>query len=316
MMLGWLYSYGNMWIYVASIYYKYNNFSECAKSISSLSADENSSDFIGNYDSDAYILALVVFPLQLFFISISMPIGVKILQGIGGKNLERSTAVNNSMPDSMGSAVIYQNSETLMPIWAPMTIGSVFMIGGVFLSSFVLSNKILFSILHGVFFGFGYGLWYMAPIIAAYKFFPQKQGFVNGVIMTGFSFGSFAYCMIVFFFVAKWNDPLIHITGGNIYNMCQISIDGGFENFVYKINWIMWTLCIIWAILSIISLILLYDREDILEIKRIEILNDKLKLHSKSSNTFEIMDDEGLREHGVDIKVKRDSILSNLLEAN
>ena len=39
---------------------------------------------------------------------------------------------------------------------------------------------------------------------------------------------------------------------------------------------------------------------------------NKLKLHSKSSNTFEIMDDEGLREHGVDIKVKRDSISSSL----
>ena len=308
MMLGWLYSYGNMCLYVASIYYKYDNFSEWGKSISSLDHLDAKEDYIGDYNSDAYILALVVFPLQLFFISISMPIGVKILQGSSAKNNEKSTAVNNTLPDSINSAAVFQNAESLMPIWAPMTIGSVFMIGGVFLSSFVMSNKVLFTILHGVFFGFGYGLWYMAPIIAAYKFFPQKQGFVNGIIMTGFSLGSLTYCIIVFFFVVKWIDPIMHITGGNIFNMCQTSIEGGFDVFISRIHWIMWTLCIIWALLSVVSLVLMYDREDILEIKRIEILNDKLYLHSRSANTYEIMDDEGLRERGVDIKIKRDSI--------
>ena len=80
-----------------------------------------------------------------------MPIGVKILQGSSTKNSGKLTSSHNSNPNSLNPILIFHNAKTMMPIWAPMTIGSVFMIGGVFLSTFVLSNKILFTILHGVF---------------------------------------------------------------------------------------------------------------------------------------------------------------------
>ena len=310
MMLGCLYSYGNLCLYVSSIYYKYDNFSEWGYSISE--DLKNSNDYEGDYSSYSYFSALLVFPLQLLFISISMPVGVKILQGSSINKEGKVSTSNSSNYDSLNPALIFHNAESMMPIWAPMTIGSVFMIGGVFLSSFVLSNKILFTILHGVFFGIGYGLWYMAPIIASYKFFPQNQGFVNGVIMMGFSFGSFIYWIIVLLFVKNWVDPILHIKGGYIFNMWQSSITGGFGDFISTFNWIMWTFWIIWTCLSITSLILLYDRDDILEIKLIEIMNDKFDLHSKSAHAFDVMDDEGLRERGVNVKIKWGSISSTL----
>lgn len=136
-LLGCLYSYGNICLYVASVYFKYNHFDVCARALSVMTPNT-----IGSDQSLAYMEALVVFPLQFIFISIAMPIGVQILEGIS----------------------MLKSNQSLMPIWTPMTIGSVFLIGGVFLSSFVMSNRFLFSIFHGAFFGIGYGLCYMAPI--------------------------------------------------------------------------------------------------------------------------------------------------------
>jgi hypothetical protein len=187
-MLGCLYTYGNMVLYVASIYFKYDHFDLCSQSL-----QYRNETTIGPNYSFSYMAALIVFPLQFLFISIFMPIGVQILEGKSlkfGVDYSSLRAVQNSQ---FANANPQKHNESLMPIWAPMTVGSVFLIGGVFLSSFVMSNKYLFSIFHGVFFGIGYGLCYMCPIIAAYKFFPRRQGFVNGVIMTGFSIGSLIY---------------------------------------------------------------------------------------------------------------------------
>ena len=108
----------------------------------------------------------------------------------------------------------------------------------------------------------------------------------------------------------EWFDPIMHITGGYIFNMCQGTIEGKFETFISRVNWIIWTLCIIWTCLSITSLILMYDRDDILEIKRIEIMINKNENYSKSSDGFEVMDDEGLRERGINTKVKHGSVSS------
>lgn len=54
----------------------------------------------------------------------------------------------------------------------------------------------------------------------------------------------------------------------------------------------------------------MHDREDILEIKRLEIIHNKTPQVDNVGQFYEIMDDEGLRERGVDIKVKRESISS------
>ena len=148
-----------------------------------------------------------------------MPIGVQILEGKTINLGIRMKQFGSPLGGWLDNNQMMKGNQSLMPIWAPMTIGSVFLIGGMFLSSFVMSNSILFSIFHGVFFGIGYGLCYMAPIIAAYKFFPRKQGFVNGIIMTGFSFGSLLYLGIIAIYVWRWNNPILLINGGFIFNM-------------------------------------------------------------------------------------------------
>lgn len=196
---------------------------------------------VGPTSSNAYINALVVFPLQFIFISIFMPLGVHILEGKGFLFGIGNSINNNLNGNQVAVAHTMKFNQSLMPIWAPMTVGSVFLIGGVFLSSFVMSNMYLFSIFHGVFFGIGYGLCYMCPIIAAYKFFPMRQGMVNGVIMTGFSIGSMLYSAIVWAYVSEWIDPILHIKGGFIFNMCQVTIVS-FTKFTSRIHYLMWTL--------------------------------------------------------------------------
>jgi MFS family permease len=270
-------------------------------------------DTIGPDHSYSYIKALVVFPLQFIFISLSMPIGVHILEGknltlgIGHRSMGRAA---NEHIDEMDN---FQHNTSLMPVWAPMTIGSVFLIGksfinfvnlimfcigGVFLSSFVVSNAVLFSIFHGVFFGIGYGLCYMSPILAAYKFYPQNQGWVNGVVMSGFAFGAPMTSGFVYMYVHPWVDPILHIKGGYVYNMCQASISS-YRSFNDSFHWLIWTLCLFWAILSIFSLSLMYDREDILEIKKLEIDTNKTQHIKNQGNYHEIMDYEGLRQKGI-----------------
>lgn len=54
----------------------------------------------------------------------------------------------------------------------------------------------------------------------------------------------------------------------------------------------------------------MHDREDILEIKRLEIIHNKTPQVDNVGQLYEIMDDEGLRERGVNLKVKRDSVSS------
>lgn len=195
---------------------------------------------VGPDNSHSYIAALVVFPIQFIFISIFMPIGVQLLEGKSVRFGVGVKYLGNSHNGQVVSGNMYKQNESLMPIWAPMTIGSVFLIGGVFLSSFVMSNMYLFSIFHGAFFGIGYGLCYMCPIIAAYKFFPRKQGFVNGIIMTGFSVGSLLYSLIVAVYVWHWIDPILHIEGGYVFNMCQATVPN-FKHFINRIHWLMWT---------------------------------------------------------------------------
>lgn len=281
-----------MVLYVASIYFKYDHFSLCSQSLQY----RNDSTIGPNY-SFSYMTALMVFPLQFLFISIFMPIGVQILEG---KSLKFGVDYNSLRAVQNSQYVNPQkHNESLMPIWAPMTVGSVFLIGGVFLSSFVMSNYYLFSIFHGVFFGIGYGLCYMCPIIAAYKFFPKRQGFVNGVIMTGFSIGSLFYGFLVWLFVRHWIDPILHVNGGYIFNMCQTTISS-FGSFTNHIHNLMWTLCGVWTLLSILAFIFMYDREDVLEIKKLEILLDETPHIQSDEKGYEIIDENELRDYGID----------------
>jgi hypothetical protein len=63
---------------------------------------------------------------------------------------------------------------------------------------------------------------------------------------------------------------------------------------------LMWTLCGIWTLLSILAFILMYDREDVLEIKKLEILLDKTPHIDSNEKGFEIIDENELKEFGID----------------
>mmetsp|Transcript_5646 Transcript_5646/g.4858 ORF Transcript_5646/g.4858 Transcript_5646/m.4858 type:complete len:157 (+) Transcript_5646:115-585(+) len=72
------------------------------------------------------------------------------------------------------------------------SIGGIFSIGGVFLSSFI-TNYTYFIIIYPVLFGLGIGFSYMPPLVIGWEHFPQWRGVVSGLIVGGFGFGSFIF---------------------------------------------------------------------------------------------------------------------------
>jgi OFA family oxalate/formate antiporter-like MFS transporter len=69
----------------------------------------------------------------------------------------------------------------------------------VFISSYV-ETFILFALLYGVGFPFGVGLSYFTPLMCGWEWLPNRRGFVSGVILCGFGFGSFFFgfiCMAI-----------------------------------------------------------------------------------------------------------------------
>jgi len=53
-----------------------------------------------------------------------------------------------------------------------------------------------FLVLYSIVGGFGVGLSYMAPIVAAWLHFPNRKGLVSGIAISGVSAGAFVYSYI------------------------------------------------------------------------------------------------------------------------
>lgn len=78
---------------------------------------------------------------------------------------------------------------------ATMMLGAIIVSAGVFLSSYATSLT-SFLMLYAVMFGAGIGLSYTSPMIAGWKWMPDKKGLVSGAILTGFGAGGFFFNII------------------------------------------------------------------------------------------------------------------------
>ncbi len=91
-----------------------------------------------------------------------------------------------------------------------MSGGALFSLG-YFIGAYALSIKSL-SLLYigyGVIGGMGLGLGYVTPVATAAKWFPDKKGFITGMVVMGFGFGALI--------MAKILAPIfMSITGGNL----------------------------------------------------------------------------------------------------
>lgn len=78
---------------------------------------------------------------------------------------------------------------------ATMMLGAIIVSTGVFLSSYATSLS-TFMMLYAVMFGAGIGLSYTSPMIAGWKWLPEKKGLVSGAILTGFGAGGFFFSLL------------------------------------------------------------------------------------------------------------------------
>ncbi len=91
---------------------------------------------------------------------------------------------------------------------------------GYLLSAFAMQQKslVLFYIAFGVIGGCGLGLGYVTPVATSAKWFPDKKGFITGMVVMGFGLGAL--------FMSKVLAPvLMDYTGGNLIQV--FSIIGG-----------------------------------------------------------------------------------------
>lgn len=88
--------------------------------------------------------------------------------------------------------------------------GTLFSLG-YFIAAFALASKSLplLYIGYGVIGGIGLGLGYVTPVATAAKWFPDKKGFITGMVVMGFGFGALV--------MAKILAPVfMSMTGGNL----------------------------------------------------------------------------------------------------
>ena len=71
-------------------------------------------------------------------------------------------------------------------------LGGIFYASGYFLAALAFSTKSLPLLYFGFGFigGIGLGLGYVTPVATASKWFPDKQGFVTGMVVMGFGLGA------------------------------------------------------------------------------------------------------------------------------
>ncbi|GAK49995.1 major facilitator superfamily MFS_1 [Candidatus Moduliflexus flocculans] len=104
-----------------------------------------------------------------------------------------------------------------LPKFGPKTLA---MSGGIlyaiahFISAYALSisNLPLLYVGYGVIGGIGLGLGYVTPVATASKWFPDKQGFVTGMVVMGFGFGSLVMSKILGpFFMEMTGNNLVFV---------------------------------------------------------------------------------------------------------
>ncbi|CAI2369103.1 unnamed protein product [Moneuplotes crassus] len=153
------------------------------------------------------------------------------------------------------------------PVWVLITVGGVFAIGGVFLTSF-LTNVTYFVIVYPLFYGFGIGITYLAPLVCGWEYFPERRGAVSGVIVGGFGFGSFIFSYVSLLIVnPEGHQATQKVSGGMIFHPNDPVSSRA--PLMLRVN------CLCWLIILIISLILIRRKRESQE-DRVESSNNGL----------------------------------------
>lgn len=111
----------------------------------------------------------------------------------------------------------------LLPKYGPQklsSIGALLYGGGYLISSYAMfiGSLPLFYIGFGVVGGIGLGLGYVTPVATVSKWFPDKKGFITGMVVMGFGLGAFVMSKIIAPF-------FLEITDGNmVYVFIYISV--------------------------------------------------------------------------------------------
>ncbi|WP_129598887.1 L-lactate MFS transporter [Anaerophilus nitritogenes] len=96
------------------------------------------------------------------------------------------------------------------------TIGGVLYGGGLILSSFATTIIELY-IYYGIIAGAGVGFSYVCPLSTCIKWFPQKKGFITGIIVGAFGIGSLFFKSIIEFFLLSYGISNTFLYLGIIY---------------------------------------------------------------------------------------------------
>jgi len=144
----------------------------------------------------------------------------------------------------------------ILPVSIPIIIGGTIISVAAFSTSFVQSfGTFLFT--YSSLFGIGIGFGYMAPLISGWSYFPDRKGFVSGVIISGFGFGAFVFSYITQAYVNPDNlSPTIVVKNGNV-------TDHFFTDEVAnRVPGMFRLLALLWAILTVIAVILVRRNDE------------------------------------------------------
>lgn len=125
-----------------------------------------------------------------------------------------------------------------------LAVGSTISIGGVFASTF-MKQFWWFYLCYSFFFGIGVGMVYLIPMMCCWEYFPDRKGMVSGVIIGGFGFGTFIFGFISTALINP-NDYSLKKHHEKYYPP-EVA-----DNTPICLRW----LCLMWAILALIAIIL------------------------------------------------------------
>lgn len=113
---------------------------------------------------------------------------------------------------SWGGGKIAKYGATSLAVVGVTMYGIGFILGGAALS---LGSLPLLILGFGVVGGTGIGLGYVTPVVSASKWFPDKQGFVTGMVVMGFGFGALVMSKLI-------APTVLSITENNLVNTFYI----------------------------------------------------------------------------------------------
>ena len=128
--------------------------------------------------------------------------------------------------------------------------GGSISLAGVFISSYALKLKV-FLFFYCVVYGLGSGMCNIAILIFAWEWFPKKKGFITGLLLGAYGFGSFVFILV--------STKLVNPDGENATHK-----DNGFNYFdkdvADRVPYMLRTLVYIWSGMVLAAVIMIFRK--------------------------------------------------------